>query len=722
MDNKILLNVEGMDCANCATTITRSLEKAGFGHVQVNFATGEVQFEEVLSGKTDDAIERIEELGYQVVGRSDRTVTSASEEITRHDPGKPLRIKLAFCALLTLPLMGHMVSPAPLLHDAIFQLVLCTPVMIVGWLQFGRSAWKSLMAGFPNMDVLITIGSGSAYFYSLSGTLMYRGSATVHEYMFYETAASIVTLIFAGNLIEQRAVRQTTSSIRSLTLLQPETAKKLVAEENGTERIESIKVALLNTGDIVRVNEGDRIPVDGKILSGSAWIDESLLTGESIPVSRKSGDRTIAGSLCTGGSLVIEVTATGKATALSRIIDLVKNAQHDKPSIQRLGDRVSAVFVPAVVVISLVTFIISKVMLALPLSEAVMHAVAVLVISCPCAMGLATPTAVMVGIGRAARSGVLIKGGSTVEELARTKTVVFDKTGTLTNGKFRLVRFNVTEGDEQELRRILLALEKNSSHPIAKAAVEILQAESNDVPPLVFNKVQEDKGIGINGWDAEGHLFSAGSFVMAQHLTKDDSHGIYVLKDNRLIGTVDIEDDIKPDAGQTVSALRKAGIRVVLLSGDRREICESVARQTGIDEIYFRKSPAEKTEIVRRLSAESPTVMVGDGINDAPALARASVGVSLSGATDVAMQSAKVVLLRQDETGALLSALSIARHTYTTIRQNLFWAFLYNVVAIPFAAAGFLSPMIGALSMAFSDVVVIGNSLRLNIKRIDNRL
>jgi Cu+-exporting ATPase len=615
-----------------------------------------------------------------------------------------------------------MVFSAPLLHDAMFQLTLCTPVMVVGWLQFGRSAWRSLRAGFPNMDVLITIGSSSAYFYSLAGTWMYRGTPAVHEHLFYETAASIVTLIFAGNLIEQRAVRQTTSSIRSLTLLQPETAKKLSSEENGAERIENVKVSLLHTGDLVRVNEGDRIPVDGKILSGSAWIDESLLTGESIPVSRKPGDNTIAGSLCTGGALTIEVSAVGKATTLSRIIAMVKDAQHDKPSIQRLGDRVSAIFVPAVVGISLITFIISTAVLALPLSEAVMHAVAVLVISCPCAMGLATPTAVMVGIGRAARSGILIKGGSTVEELAGVKTVVFDKTGTLTTGRFRMVRFNVIEGDEQELRRILLSLEKNSSHPIAKAVVERLQEESGDNLPLVLTKIQEDKGIGINGWDADGRLYSAGSYTMAQHLTQDDTHGIYVLKDNRLVGIIDIEDDVKPDAAHTVSALRKAGIRVVLLSGDRREVCEAVARQTGIDEVHFRKSPGDKTEIVRKLSAEGPTAMVGDGINDAPALARASVGISLGGATDVAMDSAKVVLLRPEETTLLLNAISISRHTYSTIRQNLFWAFLYNVLAIPFAAAGYLSPMIGALSMAFSDVIVIGNSLRLNVKKIDNRL
>jgi Cu+-exporting ATPase len=571
------------------------------------------------------------------------------------------------------------------------------------------------------MDVLITIGSSAAFFYSLAGTLLYHHTPLEHDYLFYETAASIITLIFTGNLIEQRAVRQTTSSIRDLTLLQPEYAKRLVTEGEGNERIENIPVGSLKLGDRLQVNEGDRVPVDGIVESGSAWLDESLVTGESIPVTRKSGDKTIAGSLCVGGSVIVKATATGSSTTLSRIIDLVKNAQHDKPTIQRLGDRVSAIFVPAVVAISLLTFLVSWLFVGISPSESLMHAVAVLVISCPCAMGLATPTAVMVGIGRAARKGILIKGGSTVEDLSGVKTVVFDKTGTLTTGRFRLVRFNAMEGTESDLKKLLLALERNSSHPIARSAVQAMQPEFGSETLPTFVKIQEDKGIGINAWDAEGHLFSAGSFTMARHLTDDGTHGIYLLKDNRLIGTVDIEDDLKSDAAATVTALKSGGIRVVLVSGDRQDVCENVAAAVGITEVYSRQLPGEKLELIRKFSAEGSTVMVGDGINDAPALARATVGVSISRATDVAMQSANVILLRSDELKQLISAIAVSRATYSTIRQNLFWAFLYNVIAIPFAAAGYLSPMIGALSMAFSDVIVIGNSIRLGIKRIDNR-
>jgi Cu+-exporting ATPase len=305
--------------------------------------------------------------------------------------------------------------------------------------------------------------------------------------------------------------------------------------------------------------------------------------------------------------------------------------------------------------------------------------------------------------------------------LARTRTVVFDKTGTLTTGKFRLTNFTVMEGELSEAQRILVALEQNSSHPIARAAVEHLQPGLSGSPAITFVKIQEDKGIGINGWDEAGNIYSAGSHTMAQHITQDDTHSIYILKNNRLIGTVDIQDEVKPDAAETVKRLRAMGCRVLLLSGDRTEVCNVVATATGIEDVHGKKSPAEKMDIIRRLSEEGPTVMVGDGINDAPALACATVGVSISGSTDVAMQSAKVILLRQEELSSLPDALSVARQTYLTIRQNLFWAFLYNVVAIPFAAAGYLSPMIGALSMAFSDVIVIGNSLRLNFKRIDNR-
>jgi Cu+-exporting ATPase len=562
---------------------------------------------------------------------------------------------------------------------------------------------------------LITLGSSAAFFYSISGWLLYGNSPDIHDFLFFETAASIVTLIFVGNLIEQRAVKKTTSSIQSLSSLQPPTAKK-VSRDSGHEIIETIPVEDIKLGEYIRVNEGDRVPVDGKIVQGNCTLDESMMTGESLPVQRGLADNVTTGTLCTSGSITFEVTAVGQATTLAHIIDLVKNAQHDKPEIQRLGDKISAIFVPVVIIISLLTFIISYWIIGMGSQDAIMHAVAVLVISCPCAMGLATPTAVMVGIGRAARNGILIKGGSTIEHLAHIKTVVFDKTGTLTNGDFKIEKIAVLEGDESVALKALFHIEQNSSHPIAASIVRELKKQSEPGEPLLFSKIQEDKGIGINGWDHEGNLYSAGSYVMAKHLTNDDSHAVYLLKNNRLIATVDLIDTIKPDTKTVISRLKQAGIRVVLLSGDREESCKKVAAELGIDEYYSRQLPSDKLKLLKSFSSTGKTVMVGDGINDAPALAAATVGVSLSNAADVAIQSAQVVLLQQEQLDNLLRALEIGRLTYSTIRQNLFWAFFYNVIAIPFAAAGFLSPMIGALSMALSDVMVIGNSLRLNIR------
>lgn len=717
MKNKVLLQVEGMDCANCALSITRSLEKTGLTSVTVNFATGEVHYQEVPSEKTDAAISAIRELGYRVVSRSDKSDREhkALDKKIAHD--RSLTFKLVFCAVFTLPLMTHMVSDWHFLHDPLIQLSLSLPVMLVGWQHFGTSAFRSLRSGIPNMDVLITLGSGAAFFYSLSGMVQFGNDPQVADYLFFETAASIITLIFAGNLIEQRAVRRTTSSIRSLSSLQPATAKKVI-NDAGKEVTEVVAIETIQEGHLLRVNEGDRVPVDGIIRSGNCTLDESMMTGESLPVHRTIDQPATAGTLCTAGSFTLEATAVGSSTTLSHIIEMVKNAQHDKPEIQRLGDRISAIFVPAVVIISIATFCISFWLLNMASSAAIMHAVAVLVISCPCAMGLATPTAVMVGIGRAARNGILIKGGSTIEHLARTKTVVFDKTGTLTTGEFQIEKINLLDGEEMELKKILYHLELKSSHPIAASICRALKQQLPDGEHLNLTKVQEDKGIGINGWDENGTLYSAGSYAMVRHLTNDNSHSVYVLKDNRLIATVDLSDTIKPGAKEVISGLKSSGIKVILLSGDREAICKSVAGQLGIAEYYAQQLPADKMKRLQQLSAAGTTVMIGDGINDAPALATATVGISLSTATDVAIQSAQVILLHQQELDSLLRALAIGKMTYTTIRQNLFWAFFYNIIAIPFAAAGYLSPMIGALSMALSDVMVIGNSLRLNFRTI----
>lgn len=718
MDNKVLLNVTGMDCANCAQTITRTLEKTGLQDVKVNFATGEVQFEIVAPERIDKAVTDINSLGYKVVHRSDDT-TSPKQFVHDHlESGSSLiQKKFFFSLIFTIPLLLHMVFPGSFLHNPYLQLGLALPVMGIGTWHFGRSAWKSIKAGVPNMDVLISLGSSAAFVYSLIGTLLYAGTSQIHNYLFYETGATIITLVFLGNLIEHRSVRQTTSAIRDLSKLQAEIARKIVLTD-GKETIVETPTAEIKAGDLLQVNTGDKIPVDGKITWGGGLVNESLITGESLPVVKETGAPVTGSTLLENGNFRMIAEHVGEDTTLSRIIDLVKNAQHSKPPIQKLGDRISAVFVPAVVGISLLTFMLAYFFFHLPVSRALMNSIAVLVISCPCAMGLATPTAVMVGLGRAARNGILIKGGQTLETLQSIRTVVFDKTGTLTTGNFRIKEFKVIDGEADAIKAVLYSLEKHSSHPIARSLVADLKDFQKAGEAIAWKSVEEDKGIGINATDQNGNLFSVGSFLMVKHFYSDLSHSIYILKNNKLIATVDLEDEIKKGAAETVQFLKKSGIEVVMISGDRRAVCQAVAEKTGITKWYGEQHPKEKLELISAFSRKSPTAMVGDGINDAPALAAASVGISLSNATQVAIQSSQVVLLKQEDLSILLKALSIGKMTYQTIRQNLFWAFFYNVIAIPIAATGYLSPMIGALSMAFSDLIVIGNSLRLRTRKI----
>ncbi len=715
MDHKVLLKVEGMDCANCALSITQTLTKKGFKDVSVDFLTGEVVFKNSASDDISGAVKSIHRLGYKVKSQTfnEPGKSSVHDHLT-HSIVKS-EWKFVVSLVFTIPLILHMFLNYSILHDPIFQLLLCLPVMIIGTMHFGKSAFNAVRAGSPNMDVLIFIGSTAAFVYSLAGMILYYDSPEVGQYMFFETGATIITLVLLGNLIELRSVKQTTSAISQLQKLQPQTAKKIEII-NGIETIVDCNVETLKIGETVIINTGDRIPLDGRIIFGQASVNESMLTGESQPVFKSAGDEVTGGTILEDGHVRLIIEHVGSDTVLSRIIQLVKDAQHSKPEIQKLGDRISAIFVPAVLIISVLTFIISVAFLNIIVSKALMSSIAVLVISCPCAMGLATPTAVMVGLGRAARMGILIKGGATIELLAGVRTIVFDKTGTLTTGNFKIKNITCISGEEFLIRPLLYSLEKHSSHPIAKALQKELLPYSSQ--QFEWKQITEDKGIGIYGTDNAGNLYSAGSIQMVKHFYEDLTHDIYLLKNNKLIATVDIEDEIKPNVTETISELKSRGIRVILLSGDRQKKCESVAAQTGIKEIYFEKLPKEKLEILSKLVMENPTAMVGDGVNDAPALSLATVGISISNASETAIQSAQVILLDKLDLQILLKALRITKITYSTIKQNLFWAFFYNVIAIPIAAAGMLNPMIGALSMAFSDLVVIGNSLRLRIRNI----
>ena len=692
------IRISGMTCANCALGVRKHLEKAGLESVDVNFVNGEAFFEN--PGKIDiTGIRRgIHDLGYEVVDEDDR-----DEEKENKRPDRTLERYFLFSLIFTLPLMAHMVVPKDIfLNDPLLQIALSTPVYALGFWYFGRSAWSSVKIGVPNMDVLIFIGSTAAFGYSLYGTLTNWGTDTVHQYMFFETAAAIITLVLLGNLIEKRSVRKTTDAIDSLQKLQK---KEALAWSNGEWKSEPVKG--LQPGDKVLVRSGEKIPVDGEISSGDGNVDESMITGESEPIFKSPGMEVLSGTLLLDGSTEIKVVRPLSETVLSSIIEMVRQAQRDQPTIQKLGDRVSAVFVPVVLAISLVTFVISFRILGVGIEASIMRAIAVLVISCPCAMGLATPTAVMVGIGRAAKKGILIKGGSTLEELAKVETVVFDKTGTLTTGSFRVKRIEAYGMGERDLQSIVLGLERHSKHPIAESLVK---AWSEDVIPYSFEKVNELKGKGIEGQDDHGQTFFVG-------IGSDDSD-LCVKRNDEVIGVIDIEDDWKAGVPELIRWLNDQQIRTIILSGDNERKCRRLAERVGIDEFYSRQNPAEKIKHIRMWSKKERVVMVGDGINDAPALTQAHVGISLGKASDVAIHSAEVVLLSDSDLNLVKSAIQLSKQTLKTIQQNLFWAFFYNVLAIPVAAAGLLSPMVAALSMAFSDVIVIGNSLRLRIKSL----
>lgn len=711
----ITLNVEGMTCSNCAVGISRHLKNKGLKEVNTNFATGEVNFKLDSEEKLPVIIREINGLGYKVVDKPAAEIAGGLSLVEK---------RFYFCLLFTVPLFSHMFLPFHFLHLPWVQLLLCLPVFITGLIHFGKSAWGSVKAGVPNMDVLILIGSVSAFVYSLIGTFVYAGSAHIHNYLFFETTATIITLVLLGNVLEHRSVRQTTSAIKDLSQMKASVAKRLI-KHDGHEHVEEVEYVNIRTGDLLVVNSGDKVPVDGEVVSGFASVNEAMITGESLPVEKTTSSKVIGGTIALEGNLVMMATAVGEETVLSKIIEMVKNAQHSKPAIQKLGDKVSAIFVPVVLAISALTFV-SWYFFLFDLIEpnthfakapfSLMAAIAVLVISCPCAMGLATPTAVMAGIGRAAKTGILIKGGSTLEEFATVKTIFFDKTGTLTTGDFSIKGINVEPiANKEEIHNLIYTLEQKSLHPIAAALVKHLEKNARTLASL---SIEEKKGFGMEAKDAEGNTYYLGSYRVAREITKDDSHSVYLIKNKTLIATIDIEDDIKANALEAVLALQQAGKEVVLISGDNKKKSEEVAARTGIKIVYGEQLPEQKLKTIEEFSARGKTAMVGDGINDAPALAKAHVGISLGGATQVAIHSSQIILPAGNDIKKVYEAYLISTNTLRTIKQNLFWAFFYNVVAIPIAAAGLLNPMVAALAMAFSDVIVIGNSIWLKSKKL----
>jgi Cu+-exporting ATPase len=560
------------------------------------------------------------------------------------------------------------------------------------------------------MNVLITIGATAAFIYSLAGTILHLGES----YLFYETAAAIITLIFLGNYIEEMTIRSTQRALLDLAKSQVLMANMIGFDDQHQEVVFPIESTQLRTGDLILIKSGEQVPADCKILWGNASVSEAILTGENLPVEKEAKDLLIGGSLLRDGSVRAQVTAAGGDSILSNIIKLVKQAQGEKPPVQQMADRISAVFVPIVLVLAVITFLINYWLLG-QLTPSLMRSIAVLVIACPCAMGLATPAALAVGLGRAARKGILFRHAKSLELFKNIKQVVFDKTGTLTNGQFTISGFKLLENTipEEEFKRIVFSLEKYSNHPVAKSIADTWKTKQ----PISWRKIEEIKGVGMRAETKQGDIYQAGSYRLAKSLTNEDQHNIYIIHNDLLIGWIDVSDEIRPESKMVIDYFKSKGIKTILLSGDQKSKCDQIAGQLGIDLSFSEQTPAQKLEKISALNSEQPTAMIGDGINDAPALAKASISISMSDASQIAIQTADIVLMDNGIRNLPL-ALGLGNHTFRTIRQNLFWAFFYNIIAIPVAACGLLSPALAALVMGLSDVVLAINSIRLFVKKV----
>lgn len=701
MDPKCVeLKIEGMDCAQCAIGISRFLEKKGLDDVYVDFQTGEAQF--VINNEStslDEIKKGIQKLGYTVKKDVSNRLTDAS-------------IKLWVSLFFTTPLLLFHVLMAlgihyPFMHNIWISFFLAAPAICIGILHFGNSAYQSLKLGIPNMDVLIFTGGAAATIYSGIGLIKMDQNLN-----FFETAAGIFTLVLLGNWLEKKAVNQTTSAIKDLANLQKVTARR----QNAEGSIEDIESSQINLKDLLLVSMGEIVPADLFITSGEALIDESLITGESMPVLKKAGDLAIGGTRLFDGNIWGEVKAKGKEAVVGNMIALVKMARNDKPALQRFADKISAIFVPVVLILSFSTFLFAHFAFYLSYQESLLRAIAVLVISCPCALGLATPTAVMVGVGRLAKNGVIIKGGSTLEALGKLKTMVFDKTGTLTTGEFTISEPLFTPPAEVVfVKTICYELEKISSHPIAKSILNTFQPALNSSLLPIFSEIWEEKGVGVHAKDSEGKLYFLGNWP--ENKSNKPAGDLFLFINEEIKAAFNISDKLRPEALSIIQGLQNRNITTLLLSGDNEDKTKKVAYDLGMDHYFSKKLPNEKLDIISRFSNENPTAMIGDGVNDAPALSRATVGISISNASQMAVQSAQVILMNGN-LNKLLDALDISKLTVKTLKTSIFWAFSYNIVAIPLAMCGFLNPTWGALFMAFSDLIVIGNALFLNYRKL----
>jgi P-type Cu+ transporter len=702
--NDVTLQVSGMSCASCVRRVEKALQAVpGVQQASVNLATEKASIQALPNVPVAALTAALDKAGYPATA-----VETAVPPPPQPSGGLPAWWPVAAGAGLTLPLMLPMLVGVVL--PGWLQLLLATPVQFVLGARFYRAGWRALRAGSGNMDLLVALGTSAAY--GLSVYLLARHPG--HAHLYFEASAAVITLVLLGKFLEQRAKRQTTDAIRALNALRPATARVL----RGEMEVE-VPVAEVRVGDLVAVRPGDRIPVDGEIVNGRSHVDESLITGESLPVAKSEGQRVTGGAINAEGALTLRTTAIGAETALARIIRMVESAQAAKAPIQRIVDRVSAVFVPIVLVIAALTFV-GWWLYAGAAEQALINAVAVLVIACPCALGLATPTTLMAGTGVAARRGILIKDAEALELAHAVTIVAFDKTGTLTVGQPTLAAvLPAPDRSREEVLQLAAALQRSSGHPLALAVL----AEAKGLPALAVEQARALPGRGVEGM-VQGRRLALGSARLARELGVQASveaqqweargHTVsWLVEGDRLLGLLAFGDRVKDKAAEAVAELDSRGIRTVMLTGDSRGAAAGVAQQLGITEIHAEVLPGDKAGIVQALRASGAVVaFVGDGLNDGPALATASVGFAMAGGADVATEAAGVTLMRGDPR-LVADALDISRRTCAKIRQGLFWAFAYNVVGIPLAAFGLLSPVIAGAAMAFSSVSVVANALTL---------
>ncbi len=741
MKKKFSIPVEGMTCASCVARVEKVVKKfEGIEDVSVNFATEKLSFEADESKLNINKISEIlNDYGYKLNYTQETTEVKKNSEFENNSAKdnidanyNKLKKEFLFALILTIPVFvismffdfewfRNIWSPTiSQTHKLLF--ILTTPIMFISAKRFFIVAWNNLKHFSAEMNTLVAIGTGSAFLYSTFVTLFPELLPDrIDQHVYFETAAVIVTLILLGRLLESRAKKKTRNSIKELIGLKPKTA---IVINNGKET--QINISDLSIDDIVLVKPGNKIPADGVIIEGHSTVDESMITGESIPIEKTNNSKVIGGTINKNGSFKFKVKALNKDSVLGQIIKLVEEAQASKAPIQKLADKIAAVFVPTVILIAILSFTFWY-FIDGSFSNALIYFVAVLIIACPCALGLATPTAIMVGTGLGAKNGILVRTSESLEILNKVNRIIFDKTGTLTKGEPKLKEVIAINIEENKLLEIVGSIEKKSEHPLSEAIVEGINSD------LIQDKVETFKnhpGMGITAIYENQNVLIGNERLMSEfsisietvkseysEIITSAKTIVFVSIDQNIKGLLVIEDPLKHDSIEAVKKLKEMGIKLSLATGDNKATAESIANQVGIKEVFSEVLPKDKADIVKKYQEEKEIVaMIGDGINDAPALTLADVGIAIGSGTDVAIESASITLMK----GSLIDiykAINLSKKTVGTIKQNLFWAFIYNIIGIPLAAFGLLNPMFAALAMSLSSVSVVSNSLRL--KKVD---